>query len=131
LTTDIVNLTCPTKLIFAYSLKVVHRLSTLQDPGWDPAIVRQTVDIAGLLDRCAAVALEANDRLKAETGEDSVFSVAAKSLRESMPNWTLPNQEARASGGDGSMEGWTGTDGLDLPLMDFSNDFWLNVPFNF
>jgi hypothetical protein len=48
-----------------------------------------------------------------------------------MPNWTLPNQEARASGGDGSMEGWTGTDGLDLPLMDFSNDFWLNVPFNF
>jgi hypothetical protein len=71
LTTDIVNLTCPTKLIFAYSLKVVHRLSTLQDPGWDPAIVRQTVDIAGLLDRCAAVALEANDRLKAETGEGS------------------------------------------------------------
>jgi len=125
---DIVQFTTPTTLLFAYSLKALYKLATLSDAGWDPTIVRQTVDIVGLLDRCASSAEQANARLREETGEDSVFAMAAKSLRESAPNWSVPNQEPQSS--DSTIEGWTGSDGLNLPLMEFSDDFWLNAPFN-
>lgn len=130
---DIINFTTPTKLIFAYSLKILHKLCTLHDfVGWDPALARQSVNLISILERCADSAEGANERLKEGTGEDSVFAMAAVSMRESAANWVLPNVEARAgSGGDATaMDAWAGGDGFDLPLMDFSDEFWLDSSIN-
>ncbi|KAF2829542.1 hypothetical protein CC86DRAFT_287082 [Ophiobolus disseminans] len=123
----LVSSTTPTNVIIAYGLKVLHRLATLDDPGWDPTIVHQAVDIVGLLERCAAIAEEANAKLKAELGEDSVFLLAAQQLRNSAPNWSLPSQQPHTR--DSTMEGWT-SEALDLPSIDFSDEFWLNATFN-
>lgn len=126
---DFINITTPTSLVFTHSLRNLHKLATLPDAGWDQTIVRQTVNIVGLLDLCAAGAERVDAKLKEETGEDSVFAMAAKSVRDSAPpNWQMPNQEPQ-DGGDVVMEGWNGTKALELPFVDFSDDFWLNTPF--
>lgn len=125
---DIVTFTTPTKLIFAYSLKVLHRLCTLEDVGWDPAIARQSVNLVSLLERCAASAEDANARLKEVTGEDSVFAVASVSLRGSAANWVMPSLEPQS--GSATVGAWVGSEGFDLPAIDFSDDFWLTSSLN-
>ena len=126
---DFIKITTPTSLVFSYCTKVLHKLATLHDAGWDPTIVREMVDIVGLLERCAAAAERCDAELKAETGERSIFAMAAKALRESAPNWCVHYQEPQMDGEE-AMEGWSAGEGIDLPLMDFSDDFWLNAPFN-
>jgi hypothetical protein len=133
---DIVNFTAPTKLIFAYSLKVLHRLCTLQDADWDPALARQDVDLISVLQRCAVSAEEANARLRQVTGEDSVFKFAAVSMRESAANWAVAGAETQEGAGGGgamamAMNGWAAVgDGFEMPGMDFSEDFWMNSSVN-
>lgn len=86
---DFINITTPTSLVFTHSLRNLHKLATLPDSGWDPTIVRQTVNLGRLLDLCAA---GVDAKLKEETGEDSDFAMAAKSVRDSAPpNWRMPN----------------------------------------
>jgi hypothetical protein len=85
------------------------------------------VNIVELLDLCAAGAERADVKIKEEVGEESVFAMAAKSVRDSAPpNWRTPNSEPQSDGGT-VMQGFT--DVLDLPFVDFSDDFWLNPPF--
>jgi hypothetical protein len=108
------------------AVKVLHQLATLQDACWDPALVRETVDITGLMERCAASSDSVNVRLKEETGEDSIYALAAKTLRESAPNWRVYDREVDA----GNAAGWNGGEAVDWAGMDFSDDFWLNGPFN-
>jgi hypothetical protein len=90
--------------------------------------VRETVDITGLMERCAASGDSVNARLKGETGEDSIYAFAAKTLRDTAPNWRVYDREVDA----GNAAGWSGNgrDAVDLGAMDFSDDFWLNGPFN-
>lgn len=95
--------------------------------------MRQEVDLSSVLQRCAVSAEEANERLKRVTGEDSVFGFAAVSMRESAKNWAVPGVETE--GGDGEdgmlMDGWGGVgDVVEMPGLDFSDDFWLNSSVN-
>jgi hypothetical protein len=131
LVSDLIHMTMASGLTFSYCAKTLHRLSTLQDPNWDTAIVTNAVNVVELLERCADAADRSNDTLKAETGEDSVLAIAAKTLRDMAPSWRVPiAQESQMANGDAVMDGWTSTEGLDLQLMDFTDDFWLNGPFN-
>jgi hypothetical protein len=124
---DFINITTPTSVVFTHSLRSLHKLSTLPDAGWDPSIARQTVNIVELLDLCAAEAERVDAKIKEELGEESVFAMAAKSVRDSAPpSWRAPNSEPQDGGGT-VMQGFTET--LDLPFADFSDDFWLNPPF--
>jgi hypothetical protein len=125
LDTDLIYSTMAWKLLFAYCAKVVYKLSRLQDESWDPSIVRDTVDVIGLLEQCAAVSDHCNAKLKEETGEDSVFALAAKTLRETAPQWVTP-QVPRSP----SVTEWSGGDALDLPLAYFPDEFWLSGLFN-
>ena len=76
--------------------------------------MRSTVDITDLMERCAACSDAVNARLKEETGEDSVYALAAKTLRDTAPNWRV----------EGDAVGWSG-DAVDFGGVDFSNDdFW-------
>jgi hypothetical protein len=130
LCSDLVNITMASGLVFSYSIKLLHKLSTLQDPHWDTAIVREMVSVVTLFERCATNAEAHNAELKEETGEDSVFLVAAKTLRDMAPTWriTLPHETQMS--GDTVVEGWNGVEAMDLPPLDFSDDFWMNVPIN-
>jgi hypothetical protein len=130
LCSDLVNITMASGLVFSYSIKLLHKLSILQDPHWDAAIVREMVSVVTLFERCATNAEAHNAELKAETGEDSVFLVAAKTLRDMAPTWriTLPHETQMS--GDTVVEGWNGVEAMDLPPLDFSDDFWMNVPIN-
>jgi hypothetical protein len=130
LNSDLICITIASGLIFSYCVRTLHRLSTLQDPNWDTAIVRETVDVVGLLERCAVLADRSNEKLKKETGEDSIFIHAARTLRETAPSWRVSTTQDLQTGGDSVTEGWSGAEAMDLPLMDFSDDFWLNAPFN-
>jgi hypothetical protein len=130
LNSDLINITMASGLVFSYSIKLLHKLSTLQDPLWDTAIVREIVDVVTLFERCAAAAENCNAQLKEEMGEDSVFLVAAKRLRELAPSWQITVAHEPQVSGDPALEGWNGVEGVDLAPLDFSDDFWLNVPFN-
>jgi hypothetical protein len=130
LNSDLVNITMASGLVYSYSIKLLHSLSTLQDPKWDTAVVREMVNIVVLFERCAALAEEHNAELREETGEDSVFLVAAKRLRDMAPTWRINVPQEPNMSGDAALEGWNGVEAIDLPPLDFSDDFWMNVPFN-
>jgi hypothetical protein len=123
---DLINITTPTSVVFTHSLRNLHKLSTLPDTGWDPSIVRQTVNIVELLELCAAGAERVDAKIRKELGEESVFARAAKFVRDSAP----PNERALNSeslnGGGTMIQGFT--EALELPFVDFSDDFWLNPP---
>lgn len=118
-------------LLFSYCLKTLHKLSTLQDFIWDTTVAKQMVDVVGLLESCAVSAEESNARLKEQTGEDSVFLKAARTLREMAPNWRVAvAHEPSSNVGATAVETWPAVDHMDLSLLDFSGDFWLNAPFD-
>lgn len=118
-------------LPYAYCVKTVYRLSTSKDiaVGWDPRVARMAIDLAACMARSADVAERANEQLKLETGEDSVFAVAAQVMRATSGNWKIP-VEADEGGGDAGTGVWSGVDsvanGMDMPLIDFTDDFWLS-----
>lgn len=127
LSLDFLHISGSFKLLFGYCIKVIFKLATFQDPIWDTSVVRETVDILGLVERCAIAAERANTTLKAETGEDSVFSTAAKTLRDTAPQWKVPGHTV-ASGNLAVVEGWMGDGGMDMSMMDWSDNFWLHAP---
>jgi hypothetical protein len=125
---DLIYTTIGSGLVFSYCAKMLHKLSTLQDPHWDTALVPETVDVVGLIERCADAAERSNAILKAETGEDSVFIMAAKTLREMAPTWRVSTtyEQTQLSGNEAVMDGWNGAEVMDLPMVDLSDDFWLS-----
>jgi hypothetical protein len=130
LASDLVHVTMASGLIFSNGLKVLHKLSTLQYPNWDTSIVRGSVDLVELTQHCASVADACNERLKGETGYDSVFHVAAKTLRETAPSWRFVGAQEQQVNGDAALENWAGVETMGFPPIDFSDDFWLNAPFD-
>jgi hypothetical protein len=132
LSSDLIYTTIGSGLVFSYCAKTLNKLSTLQDPHWDSALVLETVDVVGLLERCADAAERSNEILKAETGEDSVFVMAAKTLREMAPTWRVSAtfEQPQTSGSEAVMDGWHGAEAMDLPMVDLSDDFWLSGLFN-
>ncbi|KAF1944325.1 hypothetical protein EJ02DRAFT_341179 [Clathrospora elynae] len=128
------SITVPSMLIFPYCIKILHRLSTFKDvPGWDPTIVKQTVDIMQCLEQAAAMAERLNANFKEGTGENSIFAAAAENLRASAHNWSVPvsSEQDEGVGDSASFGTWNGGDGVDFPMADFSDDFWLPGTFNF
>jgi hypothetical protein len=132
LNSDLIYTTIGSGLIFSYCAKTLHKLSTLQDPHWHTGLVPETVDVVGLLERCADAAERSNEILKAETGEESVFVMAAKTLREMAPTWRVSDtyEQTQLSGSGAVISGWNGGEAMDLPMVDLSDDFWLSGLFN-
>jgi hypothetical protein len=130
LTGDVMSLTAPSMLIWSYCCKILYRLSSITGvPGWDPTIVKSTVDIVQCLEKFAEIAERANTEYKAETGEDTVFAAAAETLRAIAPNWKPPTTEHDNAMGNAA-DGWNSGIGGDMTMLDFSNDFWMPSAFN-
>jgi hypothetical protein len=121
-------------LIFPYCIKVIYKLSTIVDvAGWDLATVKATVDIVQCLEKAADIAERANSKFKEETGDESVFAVAAETLRATAPSWSVPSSDANNEvvGDLAAAVGWNCGISGDVSLLDFSDDFWLSGTFNF
>ncbi|KAH7394994.1 hypothetical protein DE146DRAFT_67273 [Phaeosphaeria sp. MPI-PUGE-AT-0046c] len=136
LESELIRMTMASGLIFSYSMKILHKLSTVQDPQWNTSFVRDMVYAETLIENCAVMAEQSNVQLKAECGQDTVFKYAAKLLRDMAPKWHIMGGQDAEIGRDPAAlvalasESWSGMEAMDLPLVDFSDDFWLNAPFN-
>ena len=128
---DLRHITAPMMIVFGYSMKLCYSLLTLQISGWDTAMARMTLDPATCFERAIDHCEQTNNALKFETGEDSIFKQAAETMRSSASQWRLPTErrdpslglDAFASGADFGL--------VDLPSLEFSEDFWLNTNCNF
>ncbi|KAF2016888.1 hypothetical protein BU24DRAFT_490161 [Aaosphaeria arxii CBS 175.79] len=74
-----------------HALQVLYRLTTLNDPEWDNAVVRQSADVLSYFERMIVIlgdvhAYSASDR---PPGEESVWSKGAERFRASLPAWTV------------------------------------------
>lgn len=131
LSSDLIITTTAASLLFSYCLKTIHKLTILRDSVWNASLAGHSVDVVWLLERCADAAEKSNAKLKKQTGQDSVFSHAARVLRDMVPNRrTIVAQESQVSS-EASVESWAPVEPTDLSLLEFSGDFWLNSPFDF
>ncbi len=128
--TPVSKLIGPVMLNFTYCLKIIYKLSTLQDPVWDTRLVRATVDLEHVIQECAKAADQGNEELKQQTGEDSVLVAAAETMRSTASHWKVPEESIEPTAA-GMMPTWNTGEIADMTFMDFSDDFWLQGSFRY
>lgn len=128
---DLSHLTAPMMIMFGYSVKLCYCLLTLQMNGWDTAMARMTMDPAVCFERAIQHCENTDTNLKLETGEDSIFKQAAEAMRAAAPQWRVPVGQHDPSLGLESLTSGNEFGLIDMPSLEFSEDFWLNIPCNF
>ena len=118
-------------IMFGYCVKLSYCLLTLQNKGWDTALARMTLDPAQVFERAIEHCENTNNALKLETGEDSIFKQAAETMRATAPRWRVPIEQDATSLGLDSLTSGIDFGVIDLPSLEFSDDFWLNSACNF
>lgn len=128
---DLSHLTAPMMLMFGYSVKLCYCLLTLQMNGWDTAMARMILDPAICFERAIEHCEQTNAILQLETGEDSIFKQAAETMRATAPQWRVPMERHNPSLGLDSFTSGTDFGLIELPSLEFSEDFWMNGVCNF
>ena len=128
---DLSRLVAPMMIMFGYSVKLSYCLLTLQHQGWDTSLARATIDPAVCFERAIAHCEQTNSNLKLETGEDSIFRQAVDTMRATAPQWRVPVERDTTSLGLESLTAGADFSLIDLPSLEFSEDFWLNNACNF
>jgi len=111
-------------LQFSHGIQVMHRLSCLQNPGWDRALIRSTIDVLDYLEQ-AAVKMEqayVDWRMGRAEEETSVFCKGAQIMRSAVPIWAASLE--KADKGDERQDNENTESGMDEMLMDFSDETW-------
>lgn len=115
-----------------YSIVILHRLSTFEDPAWDKAMVRSTVDILVILDRIISHFRQVgNDGI--DNSEPVMFDNLAL-VFESVRSWSKSKLIGNASGTNDvlnmqAMEENTDAPMHDIPVMNAIDDMWLGELF--
>jgi hypothetical protein len=67
----------------------LYRLTTSEDPAWDKELVRNTADLLVLLDQTVDffTRLDSTYKIKVSAGEETVFRMAAKIMRNIKTSW--------------------------------------------
>lgn len=131
LVSDLGHITAPMMIMFGYCVKLSYCLLTLQNEGWDTALARVTLDPAVVFERAVERCENFNTALTLQTGEDSIFKQAAETMRATAPRWRVPVEQDTASLGLDSLTPGVDFAMIDLPSLEFSDDFWLTGPGNF
>lgn len=121
---DFIHLTAPMMIMFGYCIKLSYCLLTLQNKGWDTALARAIMDPALVFERAIEQTEKANNALKLETGEDSIFKQAAEIMKATAPWWRVPVEQDTTSLGLDSFTVGNDNSILEMPLLEFSDDFW-------
>lgn len=130
--TEFIGLNFSVMLQFSHSIQVLHRLSCLQNPGWDRALIRSTVNVLSYLEQVAARMDQAHEDWKLETNskEITVYSKGSQLLRLAGPIWAASMEKADADAiprdamGNESMRS-----AMDDTLMEFSDETWFTDVF--
>ncbi|KAF1361021.1 hypothetical protein EJ07DRAFT_113503 [Lizonia empirigonia] len=128
---DLSHITAPMMIMFGYYVKLSYCLLTLQNEGWDTALARITLDPAVIFERAVAHCENVNTALTFQTGEDSIFKQAAEMMRATAPRWRVPVEQDTASLGLDSLTLGVDFAMIDLPSLEFLDDFWLTGECNF
>ncbi|UPX20869.1 uncharacterized protein EKO05_0011083 [Ascochyta rabiei] len=128
---DLDRITAPMMIMFGYCVKLSYCLLTLQNRGWDTALARLTMDPSLVFERAVQHCENTNDLLKLETGQDSIFKQAADTMRATAPRWRVPTEQDTTSLDLDSLASGIDFGVIDLPSLEFSDDFWLTVPGTF
>ncbi|RYP07563.1 hypothetical protein DL764_002418 [Monosporascus ibericus] len=96
---DYIGFTISMHIFFSRLTQVLYRLSLTDDPAWDRAAVRHTVDLIATLEtsaaRFAGVARAAGFEGEGPGGADT-FTRAAHALQATIPNWRAKLEQAGA-----------------------------------
>jgi hypothetical protein len=131
LTSDLGHLTAPMMIMFGYCIKLSYCLLTLQHRDWDTTMAQTTMDPALCFERAIERCEKTNTALKLETGEDSIFKQAAETMRATAPKWRVPMEQSTISLGQLPLTAGVENSILDLPSLEFPDDFWLTGSCNF
>lgn len=117
---------------YVHSAQLIYRLSLLDDPGWDRAMVRQTANIVYYLEQTASRFQQAHEleQYGANAADQTLFSKAYDSLKTTIPVWNASLEQVGAvaniqSGGGTSVAG----EFVDPILMELNDDMWLQDMF--
>lgn len=121
---DWIGLNFAVILQFSHGIQVMHRLSCLQNPGWDRALIRSTIDVLDYLEQVAVRMEQAYENWKiGDAGnETSVFCKGAQIMRSAVPIWAASLEKAEK--GDERQGSENMESGMDEMLMEFSDETW-------
>ncbi|KAF2795193.1 hypothetical protein K505DRAFT_302533 [Melanomma pulvis-pyrius CBS 109.77] len=119
-------------LQFSHSIQVLHRLSCLQNPGWDRDLIRSTANVLSYLEQVAARMDQAHEDWKLETNSEeiTVYTRGAQLLRLAAPMWAASMEKADADAVPGDEMGSEPMrSAIDDTLMEFSDESWFTDVF--
>jgi hypothetical protein len=101
-----------------HAIQTLHRLSLLDEPGWDRLAVRKMADVISYLQQLVTKFELAQTHASKELGaSDSIWARAAQRLTAALPKWS--------AGLDNSTPVFPlENSGLDSTLLDFTDDAW-------
>lgn len=96
-------------LHFGRAAQTVYRLLVVDDPDWDRAIVKASIDLMAVMERTAVNYQKVHQVCGLETTDDiettDYYSRAANALRATIPAWTATLEQVGAGSGSGSEAG--------------------------
>ncbi|OTA94317.1 hypothetical protein M434DRAFT_394863 [Hypoxylon sp. CO27-5] len=128
-----VPFTSCTQVVFV--LKCLHRITTVQDPAWDRAAVRRSIDLILTCDKIISTLefMKATSTLDSpEGGEDDAHNWALSVFRKMSAAWQIELNDMDAVNTASREVGMVdGTLGGFATSIDFVGDPWLSDLFNF
>jgi hypothetical protein len=123
---NFIHISMPTILSFSHGTQVLYKLSILEHPGWDRAVVRATADVLWYLEQCAEKMAQTDEAISGEGGQTSVFLKGCEAMRATVVSW---GQALESAGTDSVTTGLTsdasvGLEATDVSWMNFGDDVW-------
>ncbi|KAI0159927.1 hypothetical protein GGR52DRAFT_167962 [Hypoxylon sp. FL1284] len=125
-------------LHFGRASQTVYRLLLVDDPDWDRAVVRRSIDLMAVMERVAARYEGVHRACGFEPTDDpdafDYYSKAAAALRATIPAWSASIEQAnaaaapaQAAAGDAPPAAAAGSFDVQFPI-DFTSMEWLDDP---
>ncbi|KAI1215166.1 uncharacterized protein F4807DRAFT_23873 [Annulohypoxylon truncatum] len=96
-------LSMPLTLHFGRATQTVYRLMVVDDPEWDRAIVKNSIDLMSVMDRAATRFLQVPQICGIDTADDpdnlDYYTKAANALRATIPSWTATLEQLGCASG--------------------------------
>lgn len=107
-----------------HAIQTLHRLSLLDEPGWDRVAVRKMADVMSYLEQLVLKLEVAHTQVAMEFGVGhSIWSRGAKRLKVALPKWSAGLDEPTQTEPQDNL-------GLDSMMLDLSSDAWYNEFFS-
>ncbi|KAJ9401498.1 hypothetical protein DTO282F9_1695 [Paecilomyces variotii] len=110
---------------FGHCLIALYKLSTLEDPAWDKAMVRNTADVLLIIDRVVQIMGHVVEFVAGPEQEDRTFIKGATLMRSLRQKWA-ENLSTVSGESDASLNRQDPEDILSAFPLEWPDDAWLN-----